>query len=147
MRWLSRIPRLYLILVMCGREGLWAQGCTRRVPAPPCSTAETFLRLATRKKARLTSTGLSRDRLLSLLPGGACPRDRRSSSGGRTVDTFVRREDAERFMEEVRSDDPALASYLQIEERELETGADEPAKPQGSAGGSVPQLEPPALVL
>ena len=30
--------------------------------------------------------------------------------------------DAERFIEEVRSDDPDLASYLQIEERELEAG-------------------------
>jgi hypothetical protein len=32
------------------------------------------------------------------------------------------REDAERFIEEVRGDDPALASYLRIEERELEAG-------------------------
>jgi hypothetical protein len=30
----------------------------------------------------------------------------------------VFREDAERFVEEVRGDDPELASYLQIEERE-----------------------------
>jgi hypothetical protein len=36
------------------------------------------------------------------------------------VETFVRREDAERFIEDVRGDDPALASYLRIEERELE---------------------------
>jgi hypothetical protein len=33
----------------------------------------------------------------------------------------VRREGAERFIEEVRGDDPDLASYLPIEERELET--------------------------
>ena len=32
--------------------------------------------------------------------------------GGAAVDTFVRREDAERFIEEVRGDDPELASYL-----------------------------------
>jgi hypothetical protein len=32
---------------------------------------------------------------------------------------FVRREDAERFIEQVRGDDPDLASYLRIEEREL----------------------------
>jgi len=35
---------------------------------------------------------------------------------------FIRREDAERFIEEVRGDDPELASYLRIEERELEAG-------------------------
>jgi hypothetical protein len=37
----------------------------------------------------------------------------------------VRREDAERFVEEVRGDDPKLASYLRIEERELEAGGPE----------------------
>ena len=31
-------------------------------------------------------------------------------------------EDTERFTEEVRGDDPELASYLRIEERELEAG-------------------------
>ena len=41
---------------------------------------------------------------------------------GDTVETFVRREDAGRFIEEVRGDDPELASYLRIEERELEAG-------------------------
>jgi hypothetical protein len=41
---------------------------------------------------------------------------------GDAVDTFIRREDAERFIEEVRHDDPGLASYLRIEERELEAG-------------------------
>jgi hypothetical protein len=39
---------------------------------------------------------------------------------GTTV--FVRREDGERFIEEVRSDDPELAKHLRIEERELQTG-------------------------
>ena len=38
---------------------------------------------------------------------------------GDAVDTFVRREDAEHFIEEVRGDDPDLASYLRIEKREL----------------------------
>ena len=33
-----------------------------------------------------------------------------------------RREDAERFIEEVRGGDPEHASYLRIEERELEAG-------------------------
>ena len=41
---------------------------------------------------------------------------------GDAVETFVRREDAERFIEEVWGDDPELASYLRIEERELEAG-------------------------
>jgi hypothetical protein len=41
---------------------------------------------------------------------------------GDAVETFVRREDAERFIEEVRGDDPEMASYLRIEEREREAG-------------------------
>lgn len=48
---------------------------------------------------------------------------------GDAVETFIHREDAERFIEEVRSDDPELASddpelasYLRIEERELGVG-------------------------
>ena len=41
---------------------------------------------------------------------------------GDTVETFVRLEDAERFVDEVRSDDPELAGYLRVEERELEVG-------------------------
>jgi len=36
--------------------------------------------------------------------------------------TFIRREDAERFIEEVRRDDPEIAAKLRIEERELEAG-------------------------
>jgi hypothetical protein len=36
------------------------------------------------------------------------------------VETFLRREDSERFIDEVRGDDPDLASYLRIEEREME---------------------------
>jgi hypothetical protein len=41
---------------------------------------------------------------------------------GDAIETFIRREDAERFVEEVRGDDPEFASYLRIEERELEAG-------------------------
>jgi hypothetical protein len=41
---------------------------------------------------------------------------------GDAIDTFIRREDAERFIEDVRRDEPQLASYLRIEERELEAG-------------------------
>ena len=51
--------------------------------------------------------------------------DERSSPDnplGDAVETFIQREDAERFIEKVRGDDPELASYLRIEERELEAG-------------------------
>jgi hypothetical protein len=41
---------------------------------------------------------------------------------GDVLDVFVRREDAERFIEEVRGDEPGLARYLRIEERELVAG-------------------------
>jgi hypothetical protein len=41
---------------------------------------------------------------------------------GDDLDVFVRREDAERFIEEVRGDDHELAHCLRIEERELEAG-------------------------
>jgi hypothetical protein len=41
------------------------------------------------------------------------------------VELFVRREDAERFIEEVNNDEPELASYLRFEERELEAGGAE----------------------
>ena len=39
---------------------------------------------------------------------------------GDAVETFVRREDAEPFVEKVRGDDPEIAAQLRIEERELE---------------------------
>ena len=41
---------------------------------------------------------------------------------GDAVETFIRREDAARFIEEVRGDEPELAARLRIEERELEAG-------------------------
>jgi hypothetical protein len=41
---------------------------------------------------------------------------------GDALEVFVRREDAERFIEEVRDDDPHLAAKLRIEERELDAG-------------------------
>lgn len=50
----------------------------------------------------------------------ACPIVAEVSSEVNTAfHTFVQREDATRFVEEVRGDDPELASYLRIEEREL----------------------------
>ena len=39
-------------------------------------------------------------------------------------ETFARREDAERFLEELRRDEPELAGALWIEEHELEAGVD-----------------------
>ena len=39
---------------------------------------------------------------------------------GAELETFIRREDAERFIAEVRGGDPELARCLRIEERELE---------------------------
>ena len=41
---------------------------------------------------------------------------------GVELEVFIRREDAERFIEEVRGDDPNLARCLRIGERELEAG-------------------------
>ena len=37
-----------------------------------------------------------------------------------SLEVFVRREDAERFIEEVRGDDREVAAKLRVEERELE---------------------------
>jgi hypothetical protein len=39
---------------------------------------------------------------------------------GDSLEVFVRREDAERFVEDVQGDDPGLATCLRIEEREFE---------------------------
>ncbi len=41
---------------------------------------------------------------------------------GDAIDVFLRREDAQRFIEEVDGDDPELAELLRIEEREFEAG-------------------------
>ena len=41
---------------------------------------------------------------------------------GDAIDVFLRREDAQRFIEEIDGDDPELAELLRIEERELEAG-------------------------
>jgi hypothetical protein len=46
-----------------------------------------------------------------------------TSSLGDSIDVFVRREDAERFIEQIRGDDPELAKPLRIEERELDAGS------------------------
>ena len=41
---------------------------------------------------------------------------------GDALEMLIRRENAERFIEEVRGDDLKLASCLRIEERELDAG-------------------------
>jgi hypothetical protein len=51
---------------------------------------------------------------------------------GDALEVFVCREDAERFVEKIRGDDPELASYLRIEEREILQPADRGA---GARGG------------
>ena len=53
-------------------------------------------------------------------PSRIVPTPSRPTSRGDAVETFIRREDAERFIEEVRGDDPEVAAKLRIEERELE---------------------------
>jgi hypothetical protein len=41
---------------------------------------------------------------------------------GDAIDTFVRREDADRFIAKVQRDDPQLASHLRVVERERDAG-------------------------
>ena len=41
---------------------------------------------------------------------------------GVELEVFIGRDDAERFIEEVRGDEPEVAAKLRIEERELEAG-------------------------
>ena len=41
---------------------------------------------------------------------------------GDSLKVLIRREDAERLVEEVRGHDPQVAAKLRIEERELDTG-------------------------
>ena len=41
---------------------------------------------------------------------------------GDSLEVFVRREDAEGFVEEVRGDNPEVAAKMRIEQRELEAG-------------------------
>jgi hypothetical protein len=41
---------------------------------------------------------------------------------GAELEVFIRREEAERFIEELRGDDPEVAVELRIEEGELDAG-------------------------
>ena len=52
----------------------------------------------------------------------ACVSREQPARGRSGAQDMLRSEDAERFVEEVRGHDPDLASYLRIEERELEAG-------------------------
>ena len=57
----------------------------------------------------------------AVTPTGVCRcKEWQSSSGVDAEPPRVRRQDAERFIEEIRGDDPELAKPLRIEERELE---------------------------
>jgi hypothetical protein len=58
------------------------------------------------------------------------PRSSPNHPLGDAVETFVRREDAERFIEEVRGDEPDLASYLRIEGAGAGSGRVELAPPR-----------------
>jgi hypothetical protein len=51
------------------------------------------------------------------------------------LEMFIRRDDAERFIEDVRGDAPELAANLRIEERELEAAA----QLRKRAAGDLPQ--------
>ena len=63
---------------------------------------------------------------------------------GIELEVFVRREDAERFVEEVRGDEPEVATKVRIEERELEARelidlarrGDDHGRFRGAAAGS-----------
>ena len=57
------------------------------------------------------------------------------------VETFIRREGAERFVEEVRGDEPALASYLRIEERELDPASGLTAAPVAEAAEGLVETD------
>jgi hypothetical protein len=63
---------------------------------------------------------------------------------GAELEVFDRREDVERFIEEVRGDDPDLASYLRIEERELKASGLRPQR--GCHAGSDPAVETTLIV-
>jgi hypothetical protein len=58
---------------------------------------------------------------------------------GDAIDNFFRREDAERFIANVKRDDPRLASHLRVIERELEA-----RRTQLTEQGSPTTREPPA---
>lgn len=70
----------------------------------------------------LDNTARSRHRSLVLVYAVVDDSLSPTSPLGDSIDVFVRREDAERFVEEVRGDDPELAADLRIEERVLDAG-------------------------
>jgi hypothetical protein len=57
-------------------------------------------------------------RVYAVVAGALSPK----FSLGDSLEVFVRRDDAEPFIVEVRGDEPEAAAKLQVEERELEAG-------------------------
>jgi hypothetical protein len=54
-------------------------------------------------------------------PDSGDPLERRGENEtGRAAETFVRREDADRFLEQVHADEPKLAERLRLEAIELD---------------------------
>ena len=58
---------------------------------------------------------------------------------GVELEVFIRPEDAERFVEEVRGDDPEVAAKLRIEEREVEAGGTSRLRNRARSEGSWPR--------
>jgi hypothetical protein len=63
----------------------------------------------------------------------------------RSLETFIRSEDAERFVEEVRGNDPELAANLNIAERELEAGRTSAERRRPAGAGLRRQRCSPSL--
>jgi hypothetical protein len=82
-----------------GMRTEWENECHRNESSeqPPCGNPQPPLRGADHRSST--------------------PRSSPDHPPGDAVERFMRREDTERFIEEVRGDDPELASYLRIEER------------------------------
>ena len=65
---------------------------------------------------------------------------------GDALEVFIRREDAERFIEEVRGDDPEIAAKLRVEERDLERGLFELVTTSAAPATTLAQRLPLASV-
>ena len=61
---------------------------------------------------------------------------------GDALETFICREDAERFVEEVRGDEPEFASFLRIEERGARSRRGETSSLSSSERGPSRVLRP-----
>jgi hypothetical protein len=81
-----------------------------KAPAKPCPKRPLDSRITARKRSPVLVYAVVDDSLSLTSPLGDA------------LEVYVCREDAERFIEEVRGDDPELARPLRIEERKLEAG-------------------------